>query len=543
MYTQKGGLFRDIRHFAKLLALSTKNTSQVPNRNTSQVPNTNVSQVPDRNTSQVPDRNTSQVPNTNVRPHINTYIQTELDKDIFSLSDIHGDIHSLIIVLRDLAQVIRKKDNFPFDNNTYDSNLEELLNIDICDDDGDYIDNLNYEWIPGNSSYIVIIGDIIDAYRGQPYGILKDGSSDYEHQYPQIEIKILRFINALNKQAIHSNNNGRIFKLFGNHEVLNILSSNLHDMYIFPSDITKLNYYRGKTRDTVFHYGNEGYNLLLEDECRCLLMLNNYIFIHGQTNFKKFKEFEDINNILNKSNYKQEIIDAYKYLDKGNSSLWLRYYGGHTYTDEYDENEMCDVLNNDFITLIENNSIIPYSNNDLKLVIGHCTQYISSTNTTNPTKNTTFTNLESSSNNIREIISAPSESDYFNIQKNLIFGITMGCPNSTRTKHKLFRVDIGSSRGFDNEMHYNNIFSSTDKIAAEKQFIYSRTPQILKIKNNVEQIIKSTVKNTRIHQPRYRYESEIINNPYTELKLDSGNYQQKYLKYKQKYLQLKKLYT
>jgi len=509
MYTQKGGLFRDIRHFAKLTDLSIKNI------------NTNV--------------NRNQVPN------INTYIQTEPDKDIFSFSDIHGDIHSLIIVLRDLAQVIRKK-SYHFDNNTYDSDLERLLNIDISDDDGDYIDNLNYEWIHGNSSYIVIIGDIIDAYRGQPFGILKDGSSDYEHQYPQIEIKILRFINALNKQAIHSNNNGRIFKLFGNHEVLNILSSNLHDMYIFPSDITKLNYYRGKTRDTIFHYGNEGYNLLLEDECRCLLMLNNYIFVHGQINFKNFKEFEDINNILNKSNYKQEIIDAYKYLDKDNSLLWLRYYGGHTYTNEHDENMMCDVLNRDFITLIENNSIIPYSNNDLKLVIGHCSQYISSTNTTNPTKNTTFTNLETSSNNIREIISAPSESDYFNIQKNLIFGITMGCPNSTRTKHKLFRVDIGSSRGFDNEMHYDNIFSSTNKIVAEKQFLYSRTPQVLKIKNNVEQIIKSTVKNTRIHQPRNYYEDTInYNKSLNELKLDSGNYLKKYLKYKNKYLQLKKL--
>ena len=477
---------------------------------------------------------------TTIRPPINTYIQTEPDKDIFALSDIHGDIHSLIIVLRDLAQVIRKKDGFPFDNNTYDSNLEELLNIEICNTDGAYIDDLNYEWIPGNESYIVIIGDIIDAYRGPAWGIQKNNSDDYEHQYPQIEIKLLRFINAINKQAVTYN--GRIFKLFGNHEVLNILSTNRQDEYIFPSDRTKSNYYRGKSRDTVFHYDNEGYNLLLEDECRCLLMLNNYIFVHGQINFKNFKEFEDINNILNRSINKSEIIKIYIYLDGEESSLWSRYYGSHTYVDKHDENIVCTVLNDDFISLIENNSVIPYSNSDLKLVVGHCIQYTSSTNTTNPTKNTTFTNLESS-NNIRQIISAPSESDYFNIQKNLIFGITMSCPNSARNEHKLFRVDIGSSRGFDNENHYNNIFSSTNKLDAEKQFIYSRTPQVLKIKNNVEQIIKSTIKNTRIHQPRYHYESEIINNPYDELKLDSGNYLKKYLKYKKKYLELKKLYN
>ena len=42
---------------------------------------------------------------------------------------------------------------------------------------------------------------------------------------------------------------------------------------------------------------------------------------------------------------------------------------------------------------------------------------------------------------------------------------------------------------------------------------------------------------------KYDFESEIINNPYDELKLDSGNYLKKYLKYKKKYLELKKLYN
>jgi hypothetical protein len=478
---------------------------------------------------------------------IPTYIKTEPNKEIFALSDIHGDIHSLIIVLRDLAQVIRKTGH-PFDNNTYDADLERLLNINIADDDGDYIDTLNYEWIPGNSSYVVIIGDIIDAYRGGGFGMKKYHSDDYEHQYPQIEIKLLRFINALNKQAMHSNNNGRIFKLLGNHEVLNILSSNYQERYIFPTDLGISNYYRGETRRETFHYDNEGYKLLLEGECRCLLMLNNYIFVHGQIKGHNFDEFEEINNIINKSTNDVEIKSVYEYLDSPdneNSALWSRDYGEHQYIDDKDQQSFCSNVYSNLEIFVNKHHILKEYHIEyrkLKIVIGHCVQYTTSTNTLTPKKNTTFTNLESSSNNIRQITSSPSKSDYFNINNNLIFGITMDCHDHTRNNHTIFKVDIGSSRGFDTNAHYDNIFNSTNKIAAEKQFIYSRTPQVLKIKNNVEQIIKSTIKNTRIHQPRYYYEYIIEDEPFNELKLDSGNYLKKYLKYKKKYLELKKLY-
>jgi len=477
-----------------------------------------------------------------------TYIQTDPNKEIFALSDIHGDIHSLIIVLRDLAGVIRKKTDFSFNNNIYDTNLEELLNMDICNSDGAYVDDLNYEWVPSNDSYIIIIGDIIDAYRNGIYGMKKYRSDDYEHQYPQIEIKLLRFINALNNQAL--NYNARIFKLFGNHEVLNILSTNYQEKYIFPTDLGITNYYRGKTRKTIFHYGNEGYKLLLEGECRCLLMLNNYIFVHGQIKGQNFIEFEDINNIINTSTDKDKIISVYEYLDgpdNENSVLWSRDYGMHEYIDEIDQQSFCSNVYSNLQTFVNGSHILQKYHSEyrkLKLVIGHCVQSTSSTDTTKSIKNTTFTNLENSSNNIRQITSAPSESDYFNIDKNLIFGITMDCHDYARKNHTIFKVDIGASRGFDNYKDYENIFDSPNQLLDEKRFLYSRTPQVLKIKNNVEQIIKSTIKNTRIHQPRYYYEDTInYNESLNKLQLNSGNYLKKYLKYKNKYLQLKKLYN
>ncbi len=47
------------------------------------------------------------------------------------------------------------------------------------------------------------------------------------------------------------------------------------------------------------------------------------------------------------------------------------------------------------------------------------------------------------------------------------------------------------------------------------------------------------MKNTRIHLPRPNYENLIESKNITSLKLDSGNYDNKYKKYKKKYIELK----
>ena len=219
-----------------------------------------------------------------------TKISTE--SQIFTFSDIHADIHLLVILLRDLAGVIRKKPDFTFDRNTADADMESLLKIDIQWNDGDYIEDLNYEWIDGNNSYIVIVGDMIDGTRFP--GDVKKSDGTLEHEYPQVEIKILRFINALNKQALM--NRGRIYKLLGNHEVLNMLEQG--EQYLFNNDkILGKPYYRGLTREQVFGYNNIGHQLLMEDSCKCILMINNYIFVHGQL-------IDDMENIIVYNNYK-----------------------------------------------------------------------------------------------------------------------------------------------------------------------------------------------------------------------------------------------
>ena len=68
-----------------------------------------------------------------------------------------------------------------------------------------------------------------------------------------------------------------------------------------------------------------------------------------------------------------------------------------------------------------------------------------------------------------------------------------------KSERYIYKVDVGSMRGFDKTFLPNNIQSH----------LGSRTPQVLEIrtratptKKDVLRILRSTILNTRIHQPR-----------------------------------------
>jgi hypothetical protein len=151
----------------------------------------------------------------------------EIDNSIpiFALSDIHADIDSLIIVLRDCAKVIKYK-TLPVSTMSEQENLFKMLQLNIWDDN--YLFNLNYEWI-GNDANVVIIGDIIDGFR------LGMSSHNKAMQYPQVEIKILYFINQLNLDIQEQGKKGIIYKLLGNHELMNFIDPTSANNYIFEN--------------------------------------------------------------------------------------------------------------------------------------------------------------------------------------------------------------------------------------------------------------------------------------------------------------------
>jgi hypothetical protein len=505
----------------------------------------------------------SVLPQDNQPVEIQSFFKSE-GRNVYAFSDIHADINVLIILLRDLAGVIKKRNASGFDQNVIDPELEHMLNIDIRDDDNNYDVTLGYEWIPRNNSYVVIIGDILDGIRGDrefPDNATPLNNIDKpDHYYPQVEIKILRFINAINISA--TQHNGKIFKLFGNHEIGNMINNLTH--YAFFDDLELENYYRGHTRYDVFKKGNAGFKELIREGCRVFLVIDNYIFIHGQlVNNTTYDLLHTYTNKLNNTFTSDQDFDStIDILSNSNTSeLWLRKYGDSSAIHNRESNNriFCETVNQHFTTFITQQfrEISGIDNpEELKIVIGHCVQ---SNSTILSRINKTFTNVIHQ-DTTKEILigdiligetllgnTIPSKGlfEYVNPESNRIFGITMECKHG-HNSDKVFRVDVGSSRAFDTPNEYKKVINQyTDDDAniynRERKYLFSRTPQLLHIQNNIERIIRSKIKNTRIHQPRSQYENKISEDATHPLQLTNPNYQKKYLKYKQKYLELKKL--
>jgi hypothetical protein len=205
---------------------------------------------------------------------------------IIALSDIHGDMHALIIALRDCAKVIRKINEF--NPNDLDLETEAFLEMDL-NVNNEYKDNLNYEWC-GDNTHVVICGDILDGYRdGYPKNIRnashtsRCGSECLEHEYDQIEIKIYRFINALNESS-----NNKIHKILGNHEIVNLFTENGYYKYI-PDKTKELDfyYYNGISRIDYFKWNQEGGQLIFKGGVGIFLKINNNLFVHGRIEHTK----------------------------------------------------------------------------------------------------------------------------------------------------------------------------------------------------------------------------------------------------------------
>lgn len=472
---------------------------------------------------------------------------------IIALSDIHGDIHALIIALRDCAQVIKKKECFNLINPLeLDLETEKLLEMDLNVNDK-YIDDLNYEWCGGNT-HVVICGDILDGYRLNNFKRIpvfnsRCGIECIENEYDQIEIKIYRFINAINKNSKY-----KIHKILGNHEIINLFEDPPinYSKYI-PSKTKEFDYfyYNNLSRLDYFKWNNEGGKLIFEDGVGIFLKINNNLFVHGQIDHTKtLFDYEQINNDIN-TIMSDEI--NYKLYTMFKKTLFGRLYDN--FNSKLDENEHYKKCKN--VKQILENFIVPsepYCAIDFRIIIGHCVQSI-------PERfreiNSTF--LQITNDGVREIINGDVITDIFDPTNtdNQIFGISMECDkitldnpeeinnfkklkniydkedvelqNVNTNERYIYKVDIGTSRAFD----YNII--PKNKIE-EKLYIGSRVPQVLEIGKTI-QILRSTIKNTRIHQPRPKYEHMIKDIS----ELNKNNYF-KYLKYKLKYLKLKNNY-
>ena len=503
------------------------------------------------------------------KPDIKTVIN-ESTKTVFSLSDIHGDIHAFVIALRDCAKMI-KSTNDNFQKCEKDEYMEYMLNIDLNNEEDKYDASLGYEWIP-NDTYLVICGDMLDNERER--NLMSNLSKEIikENQnYPQIEIKLIMFINELNRQAMKKKS--RIFKIIGNHDVWNILSMkknyrNKIQNYISGKDNSiKKKYYigddggadggddggadggadggddggadggddGGTDRGSVFWAAPVIRNYLFRYNLYIALLINDTIYVHGNISPVYKINSKDIDLIKLYSEFNQSINNKYElldtYEDDGNlTDIWeilynmannnydvektIEYmkdtdmYVGYTLWSRYfSPTEISKRIDNDNCNIKDR---FPEKYN--RLIVGHCPQYFG--NTTNDLKYYTITEKES--NDDISITFKYNTEKATKLVKNIdntfsvdeigkIAGITAECPTNNKDFY-VYHIDVGSSRAFDDNDEPKSLPKDKDDLV----ILYSRTPQILKIAtDNTVSIIKSTSLNTRIHQPRTRWEEAL----------------------------------
>jgi hypothetical protein len=477
-----------------------------------------------------------------------TVIMNEQIKQIYAFSDIHGDADALIILLRDCARVIRKKnsasasasvssamqDTSAFNPNKYDDELTgfymanlDTLGVDILKPDTNnpaYQFDWNYEWC-GDSSHVVIVGDLIDLFRPTPpeykhpsHIVFNDeirSGTPLPFEYIQIELKIIKFLNEIDKQARKTL--GRVISLVGNHEMMNFFGKyRSPNDYISPYQKITGNYYRGQSRIDIFNVGNIGFELFRQGGIRTLLQINDNIFVHGQLTSVTRSEHIALNNHLNSIiNYDNSVDYYQKYgsLAYGDGDpknhIWYREFGDseaidarlknikpkkYTHTSQAFCGHVTDTIKNYCSGDLD---CIAKSGN-MRIIIGHCQQNDS---TSFDTANITYKTIAKDGN--REILSLPVHIGKAEPKNGIVFGITMECPTQDTTGYQIYRVDCGTSRAFDDKGKDAHI-EYYDKVTDEyfRKMYLSRTPQLLFINEPNVVIIRSDLANTIIHQPR-----------------------------------------
>lgn len=482
----------------------------------------------------------------------NTVIDVSIGTRIIALSDLHGDIDALLIALRDCAKVIKC--------NLTPEELKEWLSMDISKIEYEcesmfYLKlratkhNPIFEWC-GGTTHVVIIGDILDGKRIDTIDkITKKPVNDI---YPQVEIKMLECINFLDFLA--SQAGGRVIKLIGNHELLNFITDEdeikhllLQEMICGRPNTTNAHHYKYNTfnekeykeheyqtisRAEYFNIGKPGFDLFMRGGSGVILQINEIddkvydtdgkphvdninIFVHGQLVsddiFGNFAFYDNINQWLNTifPDIESEQFKNFKLLNEGNSILWQREYGMPYYIDVrlLAFNGVTDfyeyVVKNDLRTFFKGT---PFEVNiedhikNTKIIIGHCFQNSQDLDL----MNTTFSKIEQI-DDCCVACCAPAVSDYTDIDKDFVFGITMECPkDETNTKHTIYKVDVSASRAFDTESSYK--VSIMDDI---KRNFLRRVPQVLEIIGADTRILRTTISNMRRCQIRPELESNI----------------------------------
>jgi hypothetical protein len=466
---------------------------------------------------------------------------TNIDnKDIvvYAFGDLHGDIDALRILLEDCSKVIR-----PFSERKWDRLLNKKLkdkhlkldylidkNFDIFQlfDKHRRIRKLFPSWNPKcTNTVLVITGDMVDNIKRETYMV----SNCHVGFRIQEELKIILCLKLLDWDA--RKYNSRVITLLGNHEDMNIYYPNKR---FFCDDNT---YYESVRRIDFF----KKYHKLFDTDGQKLIIfkINSCIFMHGGMTEQIIKIFKDkmktndislsIEQFIDKINrlYNESYTDVYRQMYSREIDI-LR---DRTFGDLNDRsnNQVCDQLS----------KVFDHFNIDgHTLIVGHCVQTYLTFKTSkkylhffhkNIIRSKDVHIINGSTKEIDIYSSLSALSKYYDFEKNRFpryLGITASICNDD-TNNKIYRLDVGMSKAFDEEKMYKD-FSRlydetknyrrceifTDKIDPNMinkldssfsysikklfylliKYIVSRSPQLLYIKNYHNQIVRGSLVNT-----------------------------------------------
>jgi len=498
----------------------------------------------------------------------------DITNRIVTFSDIHGDLDALIVCLRDCANVIHKP-GFNPSAGRRDPELDMYFDMDI--NHVDYDRSLGYEWRPEDTTFVVIIGDLIDPVRNRANII-----ENIYHR--QIELKIIHFINALNESALRhyqerhphvglqrelpDQHCGRIYKLLGNHDLLNFASSNasynkLIRNYTFEEDIpfihhngTDVDYYDSGTnqytRSTIFRYPNPGFNAYFQTTgTGVALIINDNLFIHGgltgKHNLNDVKQFHY--QLLRSTTVLLSDDQFVKLTTQIKPLLEVRHYyknNDDTSTpsvsakQEFDTGHVsCELFSDRLEQFCGQDRCEGLNPKRIRMFKGHCTQ--STMNTTPSTvlsgfiMNTGTTEMYSNYNSDdqlhpnafyhgdqKEAVAEVDEDDEEQYHPhNRKWGVTLSCDRNTNRainlagnpSPQIIKVDVGMGRGQDN-IDGSTVFDFNTIGKREKTIFESRVPQVIIIPeaghDHPERLIliRSTLKHMAIHMPRPNYSAK-----------------------------------
>ena len=430
---------------------------------------------------------------------------------IIAFSDLHADLEALIICLRDCAKVIQKQDKYAFAPHEPDADLYHQLNLPSVRDKT-YSRHLHYQWV-GGSTIIVVVGDLIDGAREDDSAKKQvRGKVEEVAYYPQVEIKLLHFINAMNEQA--KKHDGGIIKVLGNHDYENFKGN--HEMiesYIFTPDRKNPRYYqhedgRWESRTTFFQFGHKGYELYQATlGMYMFLVINNTIFVHGQLPSKEWLDkgvdlshIERINQML-RVPYTEKVGKALEKEDELiETILWNRTYGDVDERDEKDEATFLASVQADIKQCCGGEK-------HMRVLIGHCQQH---TVHQNPEVRTTLGHLCHRDPTIEvydNVTLYRGLPDATCVKENKTFGIvTEGVfPKQQRLcQPQLVKLDVGMGRGQEYMNDYRALQSGE---MLEIDFFRPRAPQLIEIVGPRLSIHRSTMWNMGVHMKRDTYQS------------------------------------